>query len=279
MDSVDAMISAPRLSLSDGSTIPQLGVGTYKVPADITAGLVEGALASGYRHIDTAALYGNEAEVGEGLRASGLDRDDVFITTKVWNDDQGFDETLRAFDASAARLGLDRVDLYLIHWPIPSADRYVDTWRALLRLQQEGRVTSVGVSNFAIAHLERLRDETGVLPAVNQVELHPRFPQNDLVDWHAANGIVTESWAPLARGGLLDEPVLARIAERHGKTPAQVVVRWHLDRGLVVFPKSVSLDRIRENGEVFDFTLEPDDHTALAALDTGERTGRDPSLD
>ncbi|MCI9858591.1 aldo/keto reductase [Microbacterium proteolyticum] len=273
------MIAAPRLSLSDGSTIPQLGIGTYKVPADVTADLVEGALAAGYRHVDTAALYGNETEVGEGLRASGLDRDDVFVTTKVWNDDQGFDETLRAFDASSARLGLDRVDLYLIHWPIPSADRYVDTWRALLRLQQEGRATSIGVSNFSIAHLERLRTETGVLPAVNQVELHPRFPQDALVDWDTANGIVTESWAPLARGGLLDEPVLARIAERYGKTPAQVVVRWHLDRGLVVFPKSVSPERIRENGDVFDFTLAADDHAAIAGLDTGERTGRDPALD
>lgn len=273
------MISAPRLSLSDGSTIPQLGVGTYKVPADVTAGLVAGALAAGYRHIDTAALYGNEAEVGEGLRASGLERDEVFVTTKVWNDDQGFDETLRAFDASAAKLGLDRVDLYLIHWPIPSADRYVDTWKALERLQQEGRATSIGVSNFSVVHLERLRDETGLLPAVNQVELHPRFPQTELVDWHAANGIVTESWAPLARGGLLDEPVLAGIAEKFGKTPAQVVIRWHLDRDLVVFPKSVSLDRIRENGDVFDFTLDDDDRAAIAGLDTGERTGRNPDLD
>lgn len=273
------MIAAPRLSLSDGSSIPQLGIGTYKVPADVTADLVEGALAAGYRHIDTAALYGNETEVGEGLRASGLDRDEVFVTTKVWNDDQGYDQTLRAFDASAARLGLDRVDLYLIHWPIPSADRYVDTWRALQHLQNEGRATSIGVSNFAVAHLERLRDETGVLPAVNQVELHPRFPQNALVDWNAANGIVTESWAPLARGGLLDEPVLSRIAQKYGKTPAQVVIRWHLDRDLVVFPKSVSLTRLRENGDVFDFTLDADDHAAIGTLDTGGRTGRDPSLD
>lgn len=273
------MISAPRLSLSDGSTIPQLGVGTYKVPAEVTAGLVEGALAAGYRHIDTAALYGNEAEVGEGLRASGVARGEVFLTTKVWNDDQGFDETLRAFDTSAAKLGVDRVDLYLIHWPIPRADRYVDTWKALQRLQQEGRVTSIGVSNFSVVHLERLRDETGVLPAVNQVELHPRFPQRDLVAWHEANGVVTESWAPLARGGLLDDPVLARLADRYGKTPAQIVVRWHLDRGLVVFPKSVSLQRILENGDVFDVTLDASDHAAIAGLDTGERTGRDPDLD
>lgn len=273
------MISAPRVPLSDGSSIPQLGVGTYKVPADVTADLVAGAIVAGYRHVDTAALYGNEREVGEGLRASGVARDDVFVTTKVWNDDHGFDETLRAFDASAERLGLDRVDLYLIHWPIPSADRYVDTWRALVRLREEGRVTSIGVSNFSPAHIERLRDETGVLPVIDQVELHPRFPQNALVDWNAAHGIVTESWAPLARGGLLDEPVLADIAARYRKTPAQVVIRWHLDRGLVVFPKSVSLDRLRENGDVFDFVLDSTDHAAIANLETGERTGRDPDLD
>ena len=273
------MISAPLLPLAGGRGIPQLGVGTYKVPADATADLVAGALDAGYRHIDTAALYGNEKEVGEGLRRSGLDRDEIFVTTKVWNDDQGFDETLRAFDASSRRLGLDRVDLYLIHWPIPSADRYVDTWRALVRLHEEGRATAIGVSNFSAVHIDRLRDEVGVTPAVNQVELHPRFPQSELVEWNAARGIVTESWAPLARGGLLDEPALARIGARYGKTPAQVVIRWHLDRGLVVFPKSVSLERLRENGDVFDFTLDADDHAAIAELETGERTGRDPDLD
>ncbi len=278
-DSVDAMIAAPRIPLADGSSIPQLGVGTYKVPAEVTADLVAGALAAGYRHVDTAALYGNEREVGEGLRASGLAPEDVFVTTKVWNDDQGFDATLRAFDASAERLGLDRVDLYLIHWPIPSADRYVDTWRALVRLQEEGRITSIGVSNFSPVHIERLRDETGVLPVIDQVELHPRFPQRALVEWNTQHGIVTESWAPLARGGLLDEPVLSEIAARYAKTPAQVVIRWHLDRGLVVFPKSVSLDRLRENGDVFDFTLDTEDHARIATLDTGERTGRNPDLD
>ena len=273
------MIAAPRVPRSDGSSIPQLGVGTYKVPSEVTADLVAGALAAGYRHIDTAALYGNEREVGEGVRASGLAREDVFVTTKVWNDDQGFDATLRAFDASLDRLGLDRVDLYLIHWPIPSADRYVDTWRALVRLREEGRATSIGVSNFSPKHIERLRDETGVLPVIDQVELHPRFPQRELVEWNTARGIVTESWAPLARGGLLDEPVLADVAARYGKTPAQVVIRWHLDRGLVVFPKSVSLDRLRENGDVFDFTLDSQDHERIATLETGERTGRDPDLD
>ena len=273
------MIHAPLISLADGRSIPQLGVGTYKVPADETAELVAGALRDGYRHVDTAALYGNEAEVGEGMRRSGLDRDDIFVTTKVWNDDQGYDETLRAFDASLERLGLDEVDLYLIHWPIPSLDRYVDTWRALVRLREDGRARSIGVSNFLPHHIDRLVAETGVTPVINQVELHPRFPQHHLQHWHAQHGIVTEAWAPLARGGLLDEPILRTIATRYGNTPAQVVIRWHLERGLVLFPKSTSPVRLRENGEVFDFTLDADDVAAIDALETGVRTGRDPDLD
>ncbi len=270
---------APRIALADGRSIPQLGVGTYKVPAEKTADLVADALALGYRHIDTATLYGNEREVGEGIRRSGLDRDEVFVTTKVWNDDQGYDRTLRAFDASAARLGLEEVDLYLIHWPIPSADRYVATWRALVRLQEEGRARSIGVSNFSPAHLQRIADETGVWPVIDQVELHPRFPQHALQEWNDAHGIVTEAWAPLARGGLLDDPVLASIAARHGRTPAQVVVRWHLDRGIVLFPKTLSPERLRENADVFGFTLDDADRAAIARMATGERTGRDPDLD
>ena len=273
------MIPAPRIPLADGRSIPQLGVGTYKVPAGITAALVDGALRGGYRHVDTAALYGHEAEVGEGMRRSGLDRDDVFVTTKVWNDDQGFDATLRAFDESLARLGLDEVDLYLIHWPVPSRGLFVDTWRALVHLAHEGRARSVGVSNFLPHHIDRLVTETGVTPAVNQVEIHPRFPQRHLQEWNTAHGIVTEAWAPLARGGLLDEPVLRAIARRYGKTPAQVVIRWHLDRGLVLFPKSTSAERLRENGEVFDFVLDDDARAAIDGLETGERTGRDPDLD
>ncbi|MFG6403394.1 aldo/keto reductase [Microbacterium sp. P04] len=273
------MFTAPRLPLADGRSIPQLGVGTYKVPADVTADLVAGALADGYRHVDTAALYGNEREVGEGIRASGLDRDDVFVTTKVWNEDQGYDETLRAFDASLSHLGMDEVDLYLIHWPIPSQDRYLQTWRALIRLNEDGRARSIGVSNFLPHHIDRLVAETGVTPVVNQVELHPRFPQRHLQQWDTAHGIVTEAWAPLARGGLLDEPVLRRIGARYGKTPAQVVIRWHLDRGIVLFPKSTSPARLRENGDVFDFSLDASDDESIARLETGERTGRDPDLD
>lgn len=273
------MTPAPRIALADGRSIPQLGVGTYKLAPENTAGLVADALAAGYRHVDTAALYGNEIEVGEGIRRSGLERDDVFVTTKVWNDDHGFDQTLRAFDASAARLGLDEVDLYLIHWPVPSVDRYVDTWRALVRLADEGRARSIGVSNFSPAHIQRLIDETGRTPVIDQVELHPRLPQPELQEWNDAHGVVTESWAPLARGGLLDEPVLRDIARRRGKTPAQVVIRWHLDRGLVLFPKSSSIGRLRENADVFDFSLDEADRAGIASLRTDVRTGRDPDLD
>lgn len=269
----------PSVALADGRSIPQLGVGTYKVPAEITAALVADALALGYRHVDTATLYGNEAEVGEGIRRSGLRRDDVFVTTKVWNDDHGFDETLRAFDACAARLGLDEVDLYLIHWPIPSRDRYLDTWRALVRLHEEGRARSIGVSNFSPTHIQRLADATGVWPVIDQVELHPRFPQHDLQAWNTAHDVVTESWAPLARGGLLEDPTLVALAARLGRTPAQVVIRWHLDRGLVLFPKTTSAARLRENADVFGFALDDDARAVLAGLETGERTGRDPDLD
>lgn len=276
---VEPVLDIPTIALSDGHRIPQLGVGTYKIPGADTASLVAQAVRDGYRHIDAAALYGNEREVGEGLRASGVAREDVFVTTKLWNDDQGYDSALRAFDASLDRLGLDTVELYLIHWPVPSRDLYVDTWRALVRLRDEGRARSIGVSNFAAHHIERLVDETGVAPAVDQIELHPRLPQHELQAWNDAHGVVTESWAPLARGGLLDEPALAAVAERHGKSPAQVVVRWHLDRGLVLFPKSTSNARLRENADVFDFALDDADRAVIAALETGERTGRDPDLD
>jgi 2,5-diketo-D-gluconate reductase A len=276
--SVEAVTTSPVIKLADGHGIPQLGLGVYKTPADETAAIVDGALRLGYRHVDTAKLYANERGVGDGVRSSGVAREDVFVTTKVWDDDQGFDRTLRAFDRSIAELGFDYVDLYLIHWPCPAQDRYVDTWRALQRIRDEGRVRSIGVSNFQPHHLQRLIDETGETPAVNQVELHPRFPQYDVQAWDDAHGIVTEAWAPLARGNLLDEPVLAQIAAQHGRTPAQVVLRWHLDRGLVVFPKSSSLDRVRQNFEVFDFALDDADRAAIAGLDTGERTGMDPDL-
>ncbi|PTL74415.1 oxidoreductase [Rathayibacter caricis DSM 15933] len=272
-------MSVPLIPLNDGRAIPQIGLGVYKIGDAEAAHAVGTALEAGYRHIDTATLYANERGVGEGIRASGIPREQVFVTTKVWNDDHGYDETLEAFDRSLELLGTDYIDLYLVHWPIPSRDRYVDTYRALERLQQEGRARSIGVSNFAIEHLERLGAETGVVPAVNQVELHPRLPQEELRAFDSARGIVTEAWSPLARGRLLEEPLLARLAARHGVSPAQIVLRWHVQNGVVVIPKSVTPERIRANIDVFGFELDAEDLAGIASLATGERTGRDPRFD
>lgn len=266
----------PALPLNDGHTIPQVGLGVYKVPENAVADVVTTAIDAGYRHIDTATLYANEKGVGEGIRRSGIDRDELFVTTKVWNSDHGFDETLRAFEHSMDLLGLDLLDLYLIHWPAPTQNRYVDTWRALERLQTEGRVSSIGVSNFHTHHLDRLFAETGIVPAVNQIELHPWLPQRDARAFHDAHGIVTEAWSPLARGGILHNPTLDLIAEKHGVSAAQVVIRWHLQLGNVVIPKSVNPSRIAQNIDVFGFELDADDLTGIATLESGERTGRDP---
>lgn len=265
-----------RLPLLDGRGIPQLGLGLYKVPDAAAAGAVEVAIAAGYRHLDDAKLYDNEGGTGAGIRASGIDRDELFVTTKVWNADHGFDRTLAAFEASLERLGLEEVDLYLIHWPAPHQNRYVDTWRALIRLHKEGRARSIGVSNFHTHHLERLIGETGVVPVVNQVELHPWLQQTELRAFHALLGIVTEAWSPLARGRAIGDETLKRIGARYGKSEAQVAIRWHLQVGNVAIPKSVTPQRIRENVQVFDFELDADDLAAIAALDVGFRTGRDP---
>jgi 2,5-diketo-D-gluconate reductase A len=270
---------APRLSLADGATIPQLGFGLYKVPAADAASLSRAAIEIGYRHLDTAALYANEAEVGAAVRDAPVARDELFVASKVWKDDNGFDSTLRAFDASMSRLGLETLDLYLIHWPVPSTDRYVDTWRALIRLQDEGRVRSIGVANFHAHHVERIVAETGVAPVVNQVELHPWLPQAELRAFDAERGIRTEAWSPLARGRVLDTPLLDDLAAKHGRSPAQIVLRWHLELGNVVIPKASSPERLRENLDVFDFALDADDLAAIATLETGERTGRDPEYD
>ena len=272
---------APRLPLHDGGSIPQLGLGVYKVANDATAELVAGALRLGYRHVDTAALYENERGVGEGIRASGLPRDEVYVTTKVWNDAHGLDATRRAFDDSMALLGLETLDLYLIHWPAPRQNRFVDAWRAMIALRDEGRVRSIGVSNFEPHHVQRLVDETGVVPVVNQVELHPHLPQTDLRRANAALGIVTESWSPLARGQVLDpgsrdRALLEAIGARHGRSAAQVALRWHVQQGLVVIPKSTSLARVAENAAVFDWELSADELGEIATLETGERTGRHP---
>jgi 2,5-diketo-D-gluconate reductase A len=270
------MTSIPAVSLNDGNRIPQLGFGVYKIPDAETGDAVVAALEAGYRHIDTASFYENERGVGEGIRRSGLDRDDVFVTTKVWWDQNGYDSTLRSFDASLDRLGFDTVDLFLIHWPAPKHDKYVETWRALERIRDEGRARSIGVANFHVHHLERLARETDTVPAVNQVELHPLLPQNEVRAYGAEHGIVTEAWSPLARGRILGDPTLDALAAKHGVSPAQVVIRWQLQLGNVVIPKSVSPERIRQNLDVFSFTLDDADLAAIATLATGERTGRDP---
>jgi 2,5-diketo-D-gluconate reductase A len=270
------MTFSPLLRLNDGHSIPQLGFGVYKVPDATAADTVQVALAAGYRHIDTAALYDNETGVGQGIARSGLPREDVFVTTKVWNDRHGYDETLRAFDESLEKLGLDYVDLYLIHWPAPHQDRYVDTWRALETLRAGGRARSIGVSNFHTHHLDRLLAETDVVPAINQVELHPWLQQPAVRAYDAAHGILTEAWSPLARGRAIGNETLDAIGARYGKSAAQVVIRWHLELGNVVIPKSVTPSRIRENFDVFDFTLDRDDLAAIGALDAGERTGKNP---
>lgn len=271
--------AAPLLPLADGSRIPQLGYGLYKVPTTDAARLSLDAIAAGYRHLDTAAFYGNEREVGDAVRASSVPREDLFVTSKVWKDDNGYDSAQRAFDESMRLLDLERLDLYLIHWPVPSTDRYIDTWRALVRLRDEGRVRSIGVSNFHAHHIERLIDETGEAPVVNQVELHPWLPQTALREFHAARGIRTEAWSPLARGRVLGTPLLDDLAAKHRRTPAQIVLRWHVQLGNVVIPKASSAERIRENLDVFDFELDADDLAAIATLETGERTGRDPDDD
>ncbi|HEX3323631.1 MAG TPA: aldo/keto reductase [Solirubrobacterales bacterium] len=271
-----AELTIPRLTLHDGVEIPQLGFGVFQVPPEETQSVVELALDAGYRHIDTAAAYRNEKGVGAALDASGLAREDVFVTTKLWNSQQGYESTLEAFDGSLGRLDLDHVDLYLIHWPVPTEDRFVDTWRAFERILEEGRARTIGVSNFRVEDLERLAAETDTLPTVNQIELHPRFQRSVLRAWHAQHQIATEAWSPLAQGDLLDDETIVGIAERHGKTPAQAILRWHLQIGNVVIPKSVTPERIRENLELFDFELSDEDLSAIAALDSGGRIGPDP---
>jgi 2,5-diketo-D-gluconate reductase A len=274
------MNRVPTVPLNDGTAIPQLGLGVYQVaPAD-TARVVRDALALGYRHVDTAEMYGNEREVGQAVRESGLDRADVWITSKLNNGYHRPDDARRAFDATLAALGSDYVDLFLIHWPLPTlyGGDFVSTWNTLAEFKRDGRARSVGVSNFQVAHLERLAAESDLVPSVNQVEAHPYFPNEAVRAYGRAHGIVTEAWAPIAQGRVLAEPAVAAVAERVGRTPAQVVLRWHVERGDVVFPKSVHADRMRENFGVFDFELGPDDAAALSALDRGAggRTGPDP---
>lgn len=271
------MTDQTHIALNDGAQIPQVGLGVWQTPNAEAAPAVKAALDAGYRHVDTAAVYENEEGVGEGMRQSGLKRSDIFLTTKLWNTEQGYEQTLRAFDASLKRLGTDYVDLYLIHWPSAHRGLFVDTWKAFVKLKEEGRAKSIGVSNFYPEHIERIVAETGVVPVINQIELHPDFQQRDHRAFHAKHKIATQSWSPLGQGKLLGHPAIADIAKRLGRTPAQVIIRWHIDNGLVVIPKSVTPSRIAENFNVFDFKLSAEDLDTLNALDdAGARIGPDP---
>jgi 2,5-diketo-D-gluconate reductase A len=268
------MTSQPTLLLNDGYAMPRFGLGVWQMPEDETERLVGSAIAQGYRAVDTAKAYGNEAGVGRAVRATD---ETIFVTTKLWNSDQGHDKALRAFDRSFDELGLDWIDLYLMHWPVPQAGLFAETWKALVRLKEEGRVRSIGVSNFTIETLERIIDDTGVIPAVNQVECHPRFQQVELRAFHEANGIATTSWSPLGRGGILDDPTIVAIADKHGRTPAQVTLRWHLENDLIVIPKSANPDRQGENLQALDFRLDAEDLERIAGLDRSDgRSGPDP---
>ncbi|MFD3514641.1 aldo/keto reductase [Streptomyces sp. NPDC058657] len=273
------MSKVPSLTLNNGVEMPQLGFGVWQVPDDEATAAVSAALEAGYRSIDTAAIYGNEEGTGRALASSGIARDELFVTTKLWNDKQGYDSTLRAFDESLGKLGLDHVDLYLIHWPVPAKGTFVDTFKAFEKILADGRARAIGVSNFLPEHLETLLAETSVVPAVNQIELHPQLQQSESRAFHAEHSIATEAWSPLGQGkGLLEVPTVLAVARKHGKTPAQAVLRWHLQLGNVVIPKSVTPSRIAENIDVFDFELDADDMAAFAALDEGKRLGFDPAV-
>src|SRR4051812_23237258 len=269
-------MAAPSITLNDGNSIPQVGLGVWQTPQEDTDRAVATALEAGYRRIDTAAAYGNEREVGLAVSKSGLPREKVYLTTKLWNADQGYDSTLAAFDASMDRLGVERLDLYLIHWPMPAKNTFVDTYKAFAHLRDQGRISSIGVSNFEPEHLRILIDVTGIVPAVNQIELHPPLQQQELREVHAQLGIATEAWSPLGQGSLLGNPTVTALAEAHGKTPAQVLIRWHIQLGNIVIPKSVTPERIVSNFDVFGFELSEQDMASVSSLGDGTRLGPDP---
>jgi len=268
--------TVPLLTQNDGISIPQIGLGIYGPDDSATAAAVTSALERGYRSIDTAARYQNEVGVGEGIRNSGIDRAELYITTKLADESHGYDSALRAFDVSLEKLGLDYIDLYLIHWPLPGVDKYVETWNAFEKLLADGRTKSIGVSNFQPAHLKRLFAETSVKPVLNQIELHPGLPNVEVRDFNTANDILTEAWSPLGRGRVFGNAELEKVAAKHGKSVAQVVLRWQVEQGNVVIPKSITPARLVENLDVYDFELDAEDRAAIGMLDNGIRTGDDP---
>jgi 2,5-diketo-D-gluconate reductase A len=269
--------NVPDIKLNSGATIPQLGFGVFQIDRQDTAKTVGTALEIGYRHIDTAQMYGNEAEVGEAIANSGLARDELFVTTKCNNSNHGYDDAQRALDESLTKLGLDVVDLYLVHWPLPGKDLYVETWKGFEQAAKDGKTRSIGVSNFKAHHLDRLAQETSTVPAVNQIELHPHLQQPEMREYDAQHGIGTEAWSPIGQGkGVIDEDRIVGIGKAHGKTPAQVTLRWHIQLGNIIFPKSVTDHRIRENFDIFDFSLTDEEMKAIGDLDQGRRIGPDP---
>ncbi len=267
---------SPTVTLNDGQQIPQLGLGVYKLETDIAEGLIHQAIEAGYRRIDTASFYGNEAEVGAGVRTSGLAREELFVTTKIWNEDQGYDRTLAAIDESLSRLDIDYIDMLLIHWPKPEQDLYLETWLAFEKALAAGKLRGIGVSNFQPHHLERLLAAGGTVPALNQVELHPGLQQVQVRAFNTKHGIATEAWSPLARGRFDENEQVLSIAQKHGKSPAQVIIRWHIELGNLVIPKTATASRLRENISVFDFKLDSEDLNKIASLDSGLRTGPNP---
>ena len=273
---MSSSLETHAVTLNDGNSIPAVGFGVFQIPPEDTERAVAAALTAGYRHIDTAAAYRNERETGRAIANSGVPRKQLYVVTKLWNDHQGYDSTLRAFDASMDRLGFDYLDLYLIHWPKPAQNKFVDTFKAFAHLRDQGRIRSIGVSNFEPEHLSVLIDATGIVPAVNQIELHPRFTQAKLREVHAQRGIATEAWAPLGQGALLTDPTITAVAEARGRTPAQVLIRWHMQLGNIVIPKSVTPSRIASNFDVFDFELSADEMASISSLDEGKRLGPDP---
>ncbi|MGO4806907.1 aldo/keto reductase [Arthrobacter sp. 2MCAF15] len=271
------MTAIPTVTLNNGVQMPQLGFGVFQVSDDDTTAAVSAALAAGYRSIDTAAIYGNEAGTGRALAESGIARDELFITSKLWIEDLGYDATLAAYESSLDKLGLDYLDLYLIHWPAPGLGKYADSWLALEKLLADGQVRAIGVSNFLPEHLQTLIDLGGTVPAVNQVELHPALQQRDIGAFNAAYGIATEAWSPLAQGALLEDPAILDIASRHGRSPAQVILRWHLQQGRIIIPKSVTPSRISDNLDVFGFDLSADELAVVDGLERDGRTGPHPA--